>query len=1796
LTARAPGGSSRGADGPTPTTWTRDGVGAILIVLAAALAFRLIIAYAFPGIGLNFDLGSFRGWADDLARNGLHGFYERPGFHDYTPGYLYVLYLVGRLGQAAGGIGDLIKIPAILADVAIGWLVWSMAKELGAGRRTALLAAAIVVVNPVTWFDSVVWGQVDSFGVVFLLLGMRELWRDHPERAAVWTVIAALIKPQLGILIPVVAVVTIRRALWPTPDPADREAEPASGGLLDRLRAWERRTDHPIRIVTTGVVALATALVLSAPFGLSLIELRDGALRSGLLEQIFMTAAGYPYVSVNAYNPWALAQLDGTGLAANGGWICDALIANPVPGGPVCETAFQFGPIPALLVGTALLLTGFAVVCAMIARRPDRLTILVGVTILAIAFFVLPTRVHERYLFPFFALGAILAAVSARWLVAYIALSVATFLNMYVVLTTIYPDAERGMVDWLGIGQAVKSELGVSLIALWTLIAAVWAFLQLRPAAMETLEAELVEGDGEEEAFEEAWEDTPPRRGPTAEGPALQAAGAAGAIASGSPIGAVAAGVSPAEPELPRWSDRPSFVEVGLIEWLKARLNDRPIRADRSRALHGEPAGRLDRLDLWFLVVIIVASLGLRVFRLAEPYQMHFDEVYHARTATEFLQSWRYGISHDIYEWTHPHLAKYAMAGGLVAWGDDRVSATSQLGVPVRDSLVERRRDDPGLPNGRAGDRVHLVTGSELRSYDLQTRELIFTAPVEGAAALTIDPVGQRLFIGAADGRILTFDLYGLDGVTSLETSGLVGGPQAFGQVDGSIRLMFATDDGQTLLVGTDDDRLTALDAASAEPLGTIDLAGIAGFAPGGSGPALTATPGSVEDPVAVAAVLADLLGGDAETYEARLRSTAETTIVAGVGGVDQRANVDAAIADGSLAGLAFETVPRVAVADADGVTFVAAATGDVVSSIRLDGGGHGLAHVTGIDDPKVFVTTGGKADGAPGEVAVITVGGDSAKDGPVLQRTIPLPAKGTRVAYDEASQMVHVLGATPDGAGWTIYVIEPHANAVFADARLPFEPSAWAIDVAKPYPSTDRQQILAFAGDGGVASVEIGKHAFAWRLPGVIAGALMAGLLYLLTRILFRRREVAVLVGIFAIADGMFFVQSRIGMNDAYVGLGIVAAYTLFAAIWTGAWRWRGAFWVAMPVIGVVLGFALASKWVALYSIGALGVLVLARSAIGRFIVIAALIAMTAVLGHLALAVPENTGLGNLPFVAIMVGLTAIAVVANILHPIAWSDDEMRFAVGAPAVLGLAVGLGAIALGVAETAFVVGPVSVTPLHVAAGLAVLGAVVYVAFVVAGRSGFGPLAAPPDPSDPAALLPPPAPPPREAWLRPGALLGLPVAWMIVCLLVIPVGLYVVSYLPWAFVEGHRITADWPPGHTGQTLVDLTRQMYEYHNNLTEGHAASSPWWAWPFDLKPVWFYQEGFAGATTAAVYDAGNLVIWWLGVPALAFVAWQAYARRSLGLALIAIGFACQWVAWARIDRAAFQYHYYTSLPFVVMALAYFAAELWHGTSRRIWLLARVSAAVAVLGPALLWLFDRPLCALVGVERAVPNSQACPPLIPEFVLTAQTLALGVVVCVAILVFLRQLAALDVSRGGEASFRQLVPLGATAAAALGGLLLVRLVPVTPLITLSTIPVEPLVVVLALPLAFLALFVATARDARRFVIGLVTAVFGWFVVLYPNISALPLPSVIANAYQGILPTYLYAFQFPVSRESVATDIKLIDPIPAILAVALILLSIVLAHSAWVWRIAIAERDAEERDAADAASGLAPPVPGS
>ena len=210
-----------------------------------------------------------------------------------------------------------------------------------------------------------------------------------------------------------------------------RAGEPTSLPAGSGLGA---RTDHPIRILTTGLAGIVTVVLLCLPFGLSVIELtgQPPFFTSGLLDQIVATAGGYPYLTVNAYNPWALVTGDtGYSLANAGLWVCDDAGTRARLR---LRASRSFGPIPAVVVGTALLLAvdrrrrcagrrapaGPADAArragrpgARVLRGPDPR----------------PRALRATRSSPS---AVILAAISWRWRVAYLVLSVTIFLNMYV--------------------------------------------------------------------------------------------------------------------------------------------------------------------------------------------------------------------------------------------------------------------------------------------------------------------------------------------------------------------------------------------------------------------------------------------------------------------------------------------------------------------------------------------------------------------------------------------------------------------------------------------------------------------------------------------------------------------------------------------------------------------------------------------------------------------------------------------------------------------------------------------------------------------------------------------------------------------------------------------------------------------------------------------------------------------------------------------------------------------------------------------------------------------------------------------------------------------------------------------------------------------------------------------------------------------------------------------------------------------------------------------------------------------
>ena len=1727
---------------------------ALAILLLSGLALRLTIAYILlPGSGFESDLASFSGWTRTLAEVGPGSFYANAGFADYPPGYLYVLWLVGLLsdvlaplsGSAPDAIiGTLIKLPPMLADVAVATVLYRMvARWSSAPGHDApglgLLAAGFYLFNPVTWYDSALWGQADAVGALVMLLGVAALLRGNPEGSAVLAVLAGLIKPQFGVVLaPIVAVVLLRRHL------IARGSGPVRRPWLPAwLAARAQRTQGPVRILTSAGAALAVLLLVIAPFGLDI---------PGLIDLMARTAGGYEYLSVNAYNPWALVGAEGAPpLAATGGWSAD--------------TVPLLGPVPGVLIGTLLLAGGFLIGLGRLLRRADRWSIVLVTVFLSLCFFILPTRVHERYLFPAFAFLPLLAAAQGRWRWATVALAVGSFLNLHAILTTDLYATDN--LAGLPLGDLFRSYPGVLLSVL--LQTSVFAFVawRLRPAAVQQPDP-LARATSEGRIGR--WRpDTLPGSAGTAPAHSASAASAASAAAPAGRL--VAAGTAPA---LASGHDTYGWhvPAPSLLSRIAAHLRVRSVRADRSRELHGEPPGRFDRLDILLIALLVLGTLSVRTYRLEEPYDMHFDEVYHARTATEFLQDWRYGIGHSIYEYTHPHLAKYGIALGLIAFGNDRVTATAELGGETFAAAIEPRWSPSGVAGQRNGDRLYVATDTELRVYDLHDRSLVAALPV-AARNLAIDPTAHTLYLASESGGVSYVATTDLD-LTRRDPSRAVPAPNLLSSLAGlpSGVESLAAVDGR-LIVRLTGDTLVSLDGVSGEETGQGAIEGATDVVGLPSAERIMADPAQIDDGPAVAQRLAEVLDEDAAAIEAELAAADGPVVVAAYPEEDIRTDLQGAIDEGELPGVTIESGPAVAVAGTEGVTVLDATTLEPLETVILDAPVSGMALVDGLDEPTLYAAAGEQL-----QTVLLAEGG------PRTGSAVPMPGEVSAVLYDEATNLVHAVGLTPDGEAHTVYVVEPHGNAVFADARLPFEPRVTLMDVQPDRPAEDRQALLALSADGTMASVDVGSHAFAWRLPGVLMGALTAAALYVLARTLFRRRSVAVLTAVLVMVESMFFVNARIAMNDTYVTGFIVAALAVFAPLYLGIWRGRLAVLLGLPTVGLLLGLALASKWAGAYAIGLVVLLILLRSALGRIIALVGMIGLTGFLGYLAIRPPEDVpdpGL-NFMFLILMVTLTALLAVAMVRRPVRFSLDELRFAVIAPSVAGALLALAGLVAGPATP---VAPpegsslLAADPLLAAgAALLFLGAAAYGASWLGARIGVGPLA-PLRPRDPVEPVPSPAP---AGWLRPGWFTGIPWLFALGTVAALPFVVYIASYVPWALLNEpitNRLIEWWPPGNTGQTLLELTRNMYEYHDDLRASHAASSPFWAWPFDLKPVWFYQQGFANSTTGVIYDTGNLVIFWLGIPAVAFCAWQAWARRSLPLTLIVLSIACLWLPWARIDRATFQYHVFTSLPFTLLALSYFLAELWHGASSRTFLLARAAGALAILGPPLLWLFRMPLCAAAGTQEVHPDGVACGPL-TRSVSVADSVVVALVVLivagVAIAWVVRsQLRAPDrralaeVSLGGRVvALSPLALMMGIALVAAAGAALAQLLFRGATLTTLTFQAEELALVALVLLAGPAYLALRARDPRRWVVGFVGVATVFFILWYPNISGLPLPNAIAQAYLGLLPTWNYDFQFAVNLDSAATGpLYALDTL--VLAGATATLSLAVMVAARLWR---------------------------
>ncbi len=465
-------------------------VPAIAIVLTAGVLLRIVLGFIVaPGQGYATDLGLFASWAQTAVDVGPGGFYQAARSANYPPGYIEVLWVVGATargiaeltGASAGSVlAFLIKVPAVLADVLIGVLLFRAGRRWF-GERRGVLAAALYLFIPVTWYDSALWGQVDAVAALFMLAALVLLIDGWSEPAAVAGVLAVLMKPQGLVVLAVIAPVLLRRHLFragsgPTPTPGRRLAR------LDRtLDGWFTRHHGIDRLVSSGLAALLAAIVVTLPFDLqslapaSLADLPVIGQLAGLASLLADTANQFDVLTANAYNGWALVGSPSLAITMAGGGLSTSWIPDSTP---------VLGSISAVTIGAVLLVGTGLIVAVGLLLRDDRTRILLGFTLVAFAFYALPTRVHERYLFPAFVTGALLAAslLPIAW---YVLLGLLNTVNLHAVLATSggagfgrgggrgpvagfgTPGAGAGGVSWiqLPLGDLARTDVVVAAVA-----------------------------------------------------------------------------------------------------------------------------------------------------------------------------------------------------------------------------------------------------------------------------------------------------------------------------------------------------------------------------------------------------------------------------------------------------------------------------------------------------------------------------------------------------------------------------------------------------------------------------------------------------------------------------------------------------------------------------------------------------------------------------------------------------------------------------------------------------------------------------------------------------------------------------------------------------------------------------------------------------------------------------------------------------------------------------------------------------------------------------------------------------------------------------------------------------------------------------------------------------------------------------------------------------------------------------------------------------------------------------------
>lgn len=351
-----------------------------LSVLVLAALVRLPY---MTGVGHTFDLTLFATYGKLVNEIGLFQIYVYPPV-DYPPLYLAVLGIIDTLAKLLGSSPPtvlstievfLFKVPPVLGDMLIIALAYTWLKSKQIPARMTWFILILLALYPGMILNSAWWGQFESLYTALLILSLIALEQDKPLASWAFWAFGLIIKFQSIVLLPLLVAHTLRQ--W------------GSNRLLQGVGISS--------VIFAGAIALFVV----------------GSGWSGAGRPYTSTTSSYPYITVNAYNFWYAITL-GQG--------------NMRPDGQAFLSVLTYKQVGLALLGAYTLW-----LCIIIWRQIDHPRLFVWAAALFLGFFMLPTEIHERYLYPAAILIVLATAQQRRLLVVGIGLALTLAFNLLAV-------------------------------------------------------------------------------------------------------------------------------------------------------------------------------------------------------------------------------------------------------------------------------------------------------------------------------------------------------------------------------------------------------------------------------------------------------------------------------------------------------------------------------------------------------------------------------------------------------------------------------------------------------------------------------------------------------------------------------------------------------------------------------------------------------------------------------------------------------------------------------------------------------------------------------------------------------------------------------------------------------------------------------------------------------------------------------------------------------------------------------------------------------------------------------------------------------------------------------------------------------------------------------------------------------------------------------------------------------------------------------------------------------------------